>query len=191
MKTSFLLLVVLSNVLITGSFWPLAAILIAMIHELAHLGCMVAYGVPIKKIEFVGFGVRIDNTICLSYKKELIIYFAGPMVNLMISCVALLCKHCGNGEIYFKIGVISLLYATLNLLAIPPLDGFHIIHCLLRLKYAINVARIIEQILVIFSLVLIGIGLCLVFVNGWINVSLVLIYVVMLAQTILYFYREN
>ena len=60
-------------------------VLAALSHEIGHLLAMTVLGEQPQKIVFGSFGIRIEKRpgTRLSYHKEILIYAAGPAVNLL------------------------------------------------------------------------------------------------------------
>ncbi|MBC8546650.1 site-2 protease family protein [Clostridiaceae bacterium NSJ-31] len=93
----------------------------ALLHELGHLVVMYRFGQAPRSIDFVSFGIRIQKrpSTAVSYGKEIAIYLAGPLVNLMTAGVLL----CLAGGRFTQLSLIHLLMGLYNLLPIGALDG--------------------------------------------------------------------
>ena len=125
----------------------------ALLHELGHIIAASVLGVGIKEIKFGFSGVRIvtDSTLT-SYKSELVLAAAGPLVNVMafIGSLAVFYAKDKNVEEAFScadaflrgenetfIGALgffalsSLIQAAMNLLPVCSFDGGRILYCTL------------------------------------------------------------
>ncbi|MBP3330112.1 MAG: site-2 protease family protein [Clostridia bacterium] len=104
----------------------LLCLLAASLHELGHLIFLLACKEKPTEIIFTPFGIRIErrNNNSLSFKKEALSAFAGPLVNLILF-------------IFFRgtyFAQINLTIAVLNLLPCEPLDGSKILENILKIK---------------------------------------------------------
>lgn len=103
----------------------------AGIHEAAHIAAMKAVGEPPREMAFTVFGIDLvkANSAERSYKKDALISFAGPLVNLLFG----LLSYFFFGERYLFFTVANLLLFGLNILPIAPLDGGQALNALLCL----------------------------------------------------------
>lgn len=111
----------------------------ALIHELGHLICGVILGFEPDILRIMPFGFCIEfKTNVQDYNKKIlksnllsvkkvIIALAGPMVNILIMIMGIIC-HWDNNIIYA-----NLLIALFNLLPIYPLDGGRILKNIFKL----------------------------------------------------------
>jgi len=97
----------------------------ALLHEGGHLLAMAWLECRPQKIVFGSFGVRIERgeQLDLGYYKEMLIYAAGPMVNLV--CALLFRDQPQVRAIHLALGLF-------NLLPLGCLDGGQLLGCLLR-----------------------------------------------------------
>ena len=133
---SFLLLVIVSNILTSGSFWPMINISAALIHESGHLLAMMFLGMPITKLRFCGWGLRIKQNTVVSYRQELVVAMAGPLINVIVGTVLSLILFWIDSAILRIFALSNFLYALLNVLPIPPLDGDKIFGKILCLYFS-------------------------------------------------------
>jgi stage IV sporulation protein FB len=150
----------------------------AIIHELGHLAMIWKFEGKPKSIRIHPFGVSIDlgENLCLSYKKEVAIYLAGPFLSAVsaISFYMLWQEYFWNDFLFCFFGI-NFLLCLLNLLPVRGLDGGKALTSFLLLFYddwqvwyTVQIlSYIITGILLIF-----GIGLLLS--TGY-NVSLLII----------------
>lgn len=96
--------------------------LFILFHELAHILIATLFGKKIKKIKLSIAGVCVTfNNVELKKVKDIIIYIAGPMSNLILASIFF------NIDMVFQI---NMFLAMLNLMPIYPLDGYNIIKLL-------------------------------------------------------------
>ena len=97
-------------------------VLAALSHEIGHLLAMTVLGEQPQKIVFGSFGIRIEKRpgTRLSYHKEILIYAAGPAVNLLAA--GLFAGHPAVCRVHLLLGIF-------NLLPVGVLDGGQILRC--------------------------------------------------------------
>ena len=116
----------------------------ALIHECAHLitGIIVGFKPETIKISPYGFSINFKTT-CGDYNtkikkanllsvKKIIIYSAGPIINLIIAIFAFMYWQISKYGSIFAIGIDTIIYSNIllfffNLLPIYPLDGGRVI----------------------------------------------------------------
>jgi membrane-associated protease RseP (regulator of RpoE activity) len=140
--------------------------LAAALHEMGHLLAARLMKIEIKEISFGFSGVRIVTDARLtSYKREILLAFAGPFVNIAIFCaVCIAFKACGmtfedvfgsgaqllSGNIGISelsgfLALSSLVQAIMNLLPVKSFDGGRIIYCAIADKLGQSAAeRVID-----------------------------------------------
>lgn len=98
----------------------------ALLHECGHLSALFLFKETPKEIVFTPFGIRIErkNSNTLSFSKEAVCAFAGPLVNLILAFIF-------KGSYFSKI---NLAIGFLNLLTCEPLDGSKILENILKTK---------------------------------------------------------
>ena len=127
--------------------------LFIIFHELSHMLVASIFGKKIELFKFRLAGVNIcfNNKNKLNKNKEILIYFAGPLSNIIL---ALLFSY---NKMIFEI---NLCFAIINLMPIYPLDGYNIVLNILRntkvdkyKKYILkNISLIILNLLIILSI---------------------------------------
>lgn len=154
-KLTFSGALMLLALFLTRSYLSLAAILAAAIHELGHIIAARICKISLGELKLGIFGAALTpKTMLCSYKKEIALCLAGPLVNLLsaILLYPLLKSNNGFGSLF--IGA-SLFLGILNLLPIHEFDGGRILFCILSsrlsLKSATRAIKITSFIL-IFSL---------------------------------------
>ncbi len=122
----------------TGSVF--LCILTGLLHETGHLTVLLLSNEKPREICLSPFGMRIErrseNT--LSFKREILCAFAGPLVNLILFFIFF-------GTYFSKI---NLAIALFNLLPCEPLDGGKILENFLRIRMSFEKA---EKIILIIS----------------------------------------
>ena len=125
------------------SFWSLAifgfdlayigilTILAATAHELAHIIAIVYLrkrtpAMPCGKL----YGFRIETDF-ISYKDEIIIAAAGPLINIIIAIPILIFAR--QSGYFMDFAIINLMTALSNLFIIEGYDGYKILHASLSL----------------------------------------------------------
>lgn len=100
----------------------------AALHELGHLSAIYFFREKPKEIVLTPFGIRIERNEnnSLSFIKEIICAFSGPLVNIVLALIF-------RGTYFSEINIVM---ATLNLLPCEPLDGSKIIENFLKIKFS-------------------------------------------------------
>lgn len=180
----FLLLCLTADVLITGSFYPIAYFAVAILHELGHLIVLKHMKIPTRSIRFVGFGIRIENAVNLSYTQEITMAVAGPALNIISALVfgLLFCK--ARNMFILHLCFANLFYALLNLLPIAPLDGHRILKSIIMLRARTENADFIMMVVSIAVSLLLLLGLIWLMANGIYNFSLYFILIVLFLSQI-------
>lgn len=176
----FFLLILFSNILITGTFYPLIYLVAALMHEAGHILAMRLMGYSVDCVKFVGFGIRIKNKNIYSYRQEIIISLMGPAINILLGfCGVLLYLEFKNELLgYFVLS--NFLYAFINLLPLSPLDGYKILSNIIHLKCSFEKSKIVIKITTV-CMTLILLSMIFLFKN---NLSFLLITCVLLISAV-------
>lgn len=106
------------------------------VHELAHILCARAVGVPIGRLRITPLGAALElDARLLSPRQEALIAGAGPLASALT--VAVLCLMTGRGmddALLRESAGIALALTLFNLLPASPLDGGRMLHALLRAR---------------------------------------------------------
>ncbi|MGM9978377.1 MAG: site-2 protease family protein [Clostridium sp.] len=151
----------------------LIAFLWIILHELTHIIVAKHYGASLSSLEInlSGAKIKLKNIEELNNRKKLIIYFSGPLFNLIIYVILLLLTKI-NIISFCESIAINLGLFIFNMLPAYPLDGARIYEILLAKKILYKKSKIILiNISFIFSILLIFIFLLTIFIHRA-NVSL-------------------
>lgn len=184
---SLLILVILSNILVTGSFLPIINVLVALFHEMGHLLAMYVSGIPLNGVRFVGFGFRIRQKNIFSYRQNIFVAIAGPVYNILFGGILIFLSFWYEGKILSMLILSNFLYAFLNLLPIPPLDGYNILHELLFSMVDYRCARTAEKCIQVVFGALLVLCLVLVFALKIFNISLICVLLLLLLSLVMSF----
>lgn len=127
---------------------PAAAIgtlLCAAVHECGHLLALST----LKRNRHISAsmaGMRISDFGVLSYKQELFVASAGPIVNILIALLCLALRNYGSGY-FLLLGILNLLTAFSNLLPIKSYDGAKILSSGLSLLFCEQVSHSVINII--------------------------------------------
>ncbi len=92
-----------------------------VLHEFGHLLVMRLTGCKVKEVSFGAYGMRIDSSgELVTPKKEALISFGGPMVNIVLIFVGLAFKN----PALFSVNIIL---AGFNLIPVEGTDGYSIL----------------------------------------------------------------
>ena len=98
--------------------WLLCVAAALAAHEAAHLCAMLILRVPVKSVRVRAAGLEISRGAYLSYRKDIAVSLAGPLISLAAGAAAL---PAGGAVRFF--GASSLALGVLNLLPVAGLDG--------------------------------------------------------------------
>ena len=154
-KLSFSGAIMLLALFLTHSYLSLAALLAAALHELGHIIAARICKIPLGELKLGIFGAALTpKALLCSYKKEIALCLAGPLVNI-ISALAffpLLNEDNGFGSLFISA---SLFLGILNLLPIYEFDGGRILFCILSSKLSVKTATTViktTSLILIFAL---------------------------------------
>jgi stage IV sporulation protein FB len=122
------------------------------LHELAHLLAAKIIGLKIAYIAFYPFGVnlKLKNKMICRLSDEIILYLAGPCINILLACAALvLYKYYPNSWLRFFYGSNIILF-VINMLPVVPLDGGIIVKKLLMYRIGYKLAGKIMTVISVF-----------------------------------------
>lgn len=105
------------------------------LHELAHTIIGIIQGFKLEKIEIMPYGLSIKFYYFndANYKKKIITYLAGPVLNFILALVFFYIRT--NEIIVVYCFFINVILGIANLLPILPLDGGKILKEILKIKY--------------------------------------------------------
>ena len=140
---------------LTHSYISIAALAAAALHELGHIAAAKLCKIPLGELKLGIFGAALTPiSSSFSYKKEILLCLAGPLVNLFSAMLIYPFGHSKNEFISLFFSA-SLFLGLLNLLPIKDFDGGRILSCILSYIYSPTVAWRVLKILsfiLIFSL---------------------------------------
>jgi Zn-dependent protease len=130
-KISFSGAIMALALFLTHSYISLAALLAAFLHELGHIIAAKICKIDLGELKLGIFGASLTSKVMLcSYKKEIFLCLAGPLVNL--TSVLILFPFCKFENSFNTLFIsTSLFLGLLNLLPIYEFDGGRILYCLL------------------------------------------------------------
>lgn len=125
--------VVMLLMIFDKSYTAVFALIAAVLHEFAHLSCLIFFEQPPKKVELNALGMKIirEQETKLSLEKEAVVALAGPTMNFLIAVFTAMMP---NMKWASKAIAINLSLAIFNLLPIFELDGGRAIYFLLCTK---------------------------------------------------------
>lgn len=110
--------------------------LFIIFHEMSHMLVASIYGKEIKAFKFYlsGVSIVIDDKIRLKKFKEILIYLAGPVSNII------LCIMFKENKFIYEI---NMGLALINLFPIFPLDGYNILLTIINNKKILNIISVL------------------------------------------------
>lgn len=141
---------------------------VVSLHELAHLVAAKCLGLSVSHIVIYPFGLnlRLKNTILYSISDEIILYMAGPCLNILFAlfCVFFFEQHWIFKNLYY----INIALFLTNILPITPLDGGVVVKKLLNYRYGFERGNSIMRVISFVMLIgVMGIGAMLVYTNNF------------------------
>ncbi|MDD7794877.1 site-2 protease family protein [Clostridium sp. 'White wine YQ'] len=155
------------------------AFIFVLLHEISHGVMAIIFGMNIKKllIHPLGFFIEIEDMDELTEEKQIIVYLAGPLTNLLIAIIIYIC----SGYYFSNMSVINLVLCFFNLLPAYPLDGGKIFNIILskRLTYRLA-SKVIIYLGIIISIGFFGLFIYDILKLHKLNITLVLVSALML-----------
>lgn len=111
------------------------ALFCCIIHEAAHIACLLFFGEQPASIKLSFYGIKLERQLGanLGRKAEIAVYACGPAANFV---VALIFAGLSRLTDSMKIAaIISLMTGVFNLLPCIPLDGGNIIRCVAEMFF--------------------------------------------------------
>ena len=132
-RVSFSGALMLAALILTHSYFSLAAIAVAFLHEMGHICAARMCGIALKELKLDIFGAAITPASSFySYRQETVLAAAGPIVNIVLGFALLPFYKCG--EWVQMLTVASFFLGTLNLLPIEGFDGGRVLYCILAVR---------------------------------------------------------
>lgn len=154
--------------------------LFALIHELGHIFAGLLLKLKPKKLNIMPFGLAVTfesyDYRRLVETKKILIAFAGPLTNILISVIALFIHI--DESLKQTIIYSNILVAVFNLVPIYPLDGGRILKGCIKLKHKNNIIAesIVNKISNILAIILTAISSILILYLKNISILLVIMY---------------
>lgn len=168
-KLKFMFFAVITIFLIVDKQgFTVLTLLASLTHELGHLFALIALGNKPKELVFEIVGIRlVKQNKFISYNKEILILFAGPLTNIIIFFVL---YFFFKDNYYCNIfSLTNLFIGIFNLLPVGNLDGGQILNLALKKScelYTSNLLVIVISIIVIIPVILFSLYL-LIFKNNF------------------------
>jgi Zn-dependent protease len=122
-------LCVLFEIAIRGFWLGLAAgsVLVAclLLHEVGHMSAAIALGVPVHEFGLCLYGAYTRRAHSGSHRKETLIAFSGPLVNLLLAFPCFLLPRIG-----IQLAFCNLTLFVVNLVPLPSSDGLRIVRAI-------------------------------------------------------------
>lgn len=154
------------------------------LHELSHLLAAKMIGLRAAYIAFHPFGVnlKLKNKLICRLSDEIILYFAGPLCNIVLACAALLMfRFYPNPWLRFFYGSNIMLF-VMNMLPVVPLDGGMVLKKLLMYRVGYKAAgRVMTAVSVLLGTALFVLGAYVLYVTQF-NYSVLFISVFLLGN---------
>lgn len=140
---------------------------VIFLHELAHTAAACVIGLKPSHITFLPFGVnlKLKNNIVFSLADEIILYFAGPLFNVLAAllCIPFLKYH--FIMLFYRCNIVLFLF---NMIPILPMDGAIIIKKIFTQILGSKKAEIIlKAISAVFIISLLILEILLYFYKGF------------------------
>ncbi len=111
------------------------ALFCCIIHEAAHVLCLLIFGEQPASVKLSFYGIKLERQFGanLGRKFEIVVYACGPAANFILSLV--FAAFSNLNESMKTAAVISLMTGIFNLLPCIPLDGGNILRCLAEMFF--------------------------------------------------------
>ena len=143
----FLLVSLFSGLILKSTLF----ILCLIFHELGHLFFIKIFKQKIRRLEITGFGLIISANFEIQPLRKGLIYSGGLIFSLFLEAIFLVF----NLELLKNI---NLLIIIINLIPIPPLDGFNILKTFFELlfdeEYSLDLSLDISIIAIVLTIIL-------------------------------------
>lgn len=153
-------IIVIGLAILLGRFKPLFIhLFIAFIHEMGHITAALLFRKKVKQINVLpfGFNAEIEDLEYSSPWQEMIIMLAGPITYFLSNALIYLFYRVGSLSLqsFNQANDANLVILLFNLLPIWPLDGSHILKCILEYFFTLKIVNY----LLIFTSIVFTIGL--------------------------------
>jgi len=128
----------------------------AGLHEGGHLLCMFFYGERPSHFSVAPFGFSITKLSVGSYRREMVIAFAGPLANIIAAVIMVVIMFACHLPQLLKPIAVNISLAVFNLLPIEPLDCGRAVRCWLMCK--MNTVRAEKTAFIIGALFLVPVA---------------------------------
>ncbi len=132
-------LCVLFEIAIRGFLLGLAAgfllVTSLLLHEVGHISAAVARGVPVREFGLSLYGAYTRRARSGSHRSEVLIAFAGPLVNLLLVFPLLFLPRIG-----IQLAFCNLTLFVVNLVPLPSSDGLRIVRSIWGQSQSADVA---------------------------------------------------
>ncbi|MCI7401746.1 MAG: hypothetical protein MSH40_03610 [Christensenella sp.] len=153
-----------------------------IVHEYSHYLVAKALGYSLGAVKIMPYGGRISGYTYNSFFDGMMIAFAGPIANIVLSLVIMSSWSLINNAYDYTINIIrsNIYLALVNLLPIYPLDGSQIVF--LFSKNKIRMAKRLKVISIIFGAIFIALSIVSIFYS--MNVTLSIFGIFLIISTI-------
>lgn len=117
----------LFEITLHGSWLGLAAgallVVCLLLHEVGHTSVATAFGVPVREIGICAYGAYTRRARSSRRRDEILISFAGPLMNLLLVFPVILLPRIG-----MQLAFCNLTLFAVNLVPLPSSDGLRILN---------------------------------------------------------------
>lgn len=146
------------------------------IHELSHIVAIRICGGTIDKIDIRAFGIRVNvpELQYMSYKREIIIAAAGPLMGIITAMFFSATASLLSIRAFDYFIGINIVITAINMIPVYPLDGGRVVLSILLMVFPVRAAFLISYILTIFSIAALFSLCAILAVGDALNPSLVI-----------------